>query len=217
MSSLCHYSGLLTDRTVVLFCAMMSKGDNTRSAILDHAGQLATTIGLEGVTIGRLADDLSLSKSGLFAHFRSKEELQVQTIERQRERFVTAVVMPVIGTTGGEPRVRALFERWMAWRKMNPGGCFFTAASFELDDRPGRPRERLAELQGEWLSSIAQVAQSAIRRGEFRAELDAEQWASECYGIMLSYHLAEQLLKDPNAEARARRSFDDLVTRSRAS
>jgi len=193
----------------------MSKGNKTRAAILDHAGELATAVGLEGVTIGRLADDLSLSKSGLFAHFRSKEELQMQTIEHQRERFVNAVVRPVLSTPGGEARVRALFEQWMTWRKMNPGGCFFTAASFELDDRPGRPRDRLAQLQGEWLQSIAKVAESAVKRGEFRADTDPAQWASECYGIMLSYHLAEQLLKDSGAEARARRSFEDLVTRSR--
>lgn len=195
----------------------MRKGERTRDSILDHAGALATTVGLEGVTIGRLAENLSLSKSGLFAHFQSKTELQLQTIEHQRGRFVEAVVAPVLAAEGGEPRVRALFERWMDWRRKQPGGCFFAAASFEVDDRPGPVRDRLAEVQREWLTSIGRVAQSAVKRGEFRAGLDPEQWASECYGIMLSYHLAEQLLKDPKAEARARRSFDDLITRSRPS
>lgn len=195
----------------------MRKGQTTRAAILDHAGSLATAVGLEGVTIGRLAGDLSLSKSGLFAHFRSKEALQLQTIEHQREKFVRAVVTPMLEAQGGLERVRVMFARWSAWRRSEPGGCFFAAASFEVDGRPGPVRDRLAAVQREWMESISRVAQSAVKRGEFRAGLDPEQWASECYGIMLSYHMAEQLLNDPKAEARARRSFDDLITRSRPS
>lgn len=194
----------------------MSKGAATRQSILSQAGRLATQIGLEGVTIGRLAEDLRLSKSGLFAHFRSKEELQMQTIDYQRERFVESVVAPVLATPGGEPRVVALFERWMAWRTEQPGGCFFAAASFELDDRPGPVRDRLAELQREWLETIARIAQSAVNRGAFRADLEPDLWAHEFYGMMLSYHLAEQLLRDPNATDRVRRAFGQLLARSRA-
>src|SRR5690242_16674372 len=130
---------------------MLRKGEVTRSAILDRAGAMATEVGLEGLTIGALASDLDMSKSGLFAHFRSKEELQMQVIERQREKFVDEVVRPVLSVPGGEPRVRALFERWLAWRGSQPGGCFFANASFELDDRPGPVRDRLAELQREWV------------------------------------------------------------------
>ncbi|HEY2805881.1 MAG TPA: TetR/AcrR family transcriptional regulator [Gemmatimonadales bacterium] len=194
----------------------MSKGNATRTAILERAGQLATEVGLEGMTIGRLADDLDMSKSGLFAHFRSKEELQMQIIERQRERFVEAVITPVLQAPGGEPRVRALFERWLEWRGSQPGGCFFTAASFELDDRPGPVRDLLASMQREWLESIARIAGSAVKRGYFRADLDTDEWAHEYYGLMLAYHLAEQLLRDPKAAPRVRRSFEQLLTRSRA-
>ena len=193
-----------------------NKGNTTRQAILAHAGLLATRVGLEGVTIGRLAEDLDLSKSGLFAHFRSKEELQVQTIEHQRVRFVETVVRPVLAAAGGEDRVRTLFDRWMAWRTSQPGGCFFAAASFELDDRPGPVRDRLAGLQREWLNTITRIAESAVKRGFFRAELDPELWAHEFYGMMLSYHLAEQLLRDPNATTRVHRAFDLLLARSRA-
>jgi len=194
----------------------MSKGDRTRQVILERAGRLATEVGLEGVTIGRLAEDLDLSKSGLFAHFDSKEDLQMQTIEHQRNKFITTVIQPMLRQDGGEPRLRALFEGWLAWRNAEPGGCFFAAASFELDDRPGQVRDRLAEIQKEWLGSIAKVCGSAIRRGYFRADLDPEQWAHELYGVMLSYHLAQQLLRDPNAETRLRRSFEDLLARSRS-
>lgn len=192
-----------------------TKGDTTRQSILSRAGTLAAEIGLEGVTIGRLAVELSLSKSGLFAHFRSKEELQLQTIEYQRQRFVTTVVEPIIRTPGGVERVRALFDYWMAWRTAQTGGCFFAAASFELDDRPGPVRDRLAELQRAWLASITRVAESAVQRGHFRADLDADLWAHEFYGMMLSYHLAEQLLRDPRATARVHRAFEQLVARSR--
>lgn len=194
----------------------MSKGLATRRVILSHAGRLATQVGLEGVTIGRLADDLELSKSGLFAHFRSKEELQVQTIDHQRERFIETVVRPIIKAPSGEARVRALFEYWMAWRTSQPGGCFFAAASFEVDDRPGPVRDRLAQAQREWLASIARIADSAVRQGYFLANLDTDLWAYEFYGMMLSYHLAEQLLRDPGAVARVRRAFEQLVARSRA-
>jgi AcrR family transcriptional regulator len=193
----------------------MSRSDLRRGAILDRSGLLATAIGLEGVTIGRLAEALDMSKSGLFAHFRSKEELQLQTVEHQRERFIEAVVKPVLAAPGGEPRVRTLFERWMAWRASQPGGCFFAAASFELDDRPGPVRDRLAEVQREWLLSVARIAESAVKRGHFRQDLDATMWAHEYYGMMLAYHLAEQLLRDPEALSRARRAFEELLTRSR--
>ena len=193
-----------------------TKGSTTRQAILAHAGLLATRVGLEGVTIGRLAEDLDLSKSGLFAHFRSKEELQMQTIEHQRVRFVESVVAPVLSASGGEQRVRALFDRWMEWRTSQPGGCFFAAASFELDDRPGPVRDRLAELQREWLQTITRIAESAVKRGWFRSDLDPELWAHEFYGMMLSYHLAEQLLRDPGATNRVHRSFELLLARSRA-
>jgi len=112
--------------------------------------------------------------------------------------------------------VQALFERWMAWRSEQPGGCFFAAASFELDDRPGTVRERIADLQREWLRTITRIAESAIKRGHFRADLDAELWAHEFYGFMLSYHVAERLLRDPGATSRVHRSFEQLVARSRA-
>ena len=195
---------------------MRTKGAATRQTILSHAGQLAASVGLEGVTIGRLAIDLHLSKSGLFAHFRSKEELQMQTIEHQRQRFVDMVVSPVLDTPGGEPRVLALFERWMAWRLDQPGGCFFAAASFELDDRPGPVRDRLAVLQRQWIDTITRIAESAVKHGAFRADLDAELWAHEFYGMMLAFHLAEHLLRDPSAMARTRRAFGQLLARSRA-
>ena len=193
----------------------MTRSSQRRSEILAHAGQVATHVGLEGLTIGRLADDLRMSKSGLFAHFRSKEELQLHTVESERTRFIELVVRPVLAEPGGKARVQAVFDRWLAWRASRPGGCFFAAASFELDDRPGPVRDLLARVQREWLDSLARIAGSAVSHGWFRASLDPDTWAWEFYGLMLSYHLAEQLLRDPGALRRVRLAFEELVARSR--
>src|SRR5882757_1144062 len=114
----------------------MGKGEVTRQAILERAASVATQLGLEGLTIGRLAEDLGLSKSGLFAHFQSKEALQLAVVEFAAERFVEAAVKPSFTASRGEPRVRALFDNWLAWARKSglAAGCFFVAAAAELDD-----------------------------------------------------------------------------------
>jgi len=195
----------------------MSKGAATRTTILAHAGRVASQIGLEGVTIGRLATDLALSKSGLFAHFKSKAELQLQLVEYEKQRFMDTVVTPAFREPPGEGRVRALFEYWLEWPKRSelPGGCFFVAASFELDDRPGPVRDRLADLQAEWFDTLARSAESAVKRGQFRPDLDPMTFAHEMYGLMLAGHLAMRLLRDPDGAPRTRRAFEQLVARSR--
>ncbi|HXI20661.1 MAG TPA: hypothetical protein VNH46_06230, partial [Gemmatimonadales bacterium] len=121
----------------------MSKGLETRDTILHHATQLASKVGLCGLTIGTLAEDLALSKSGLFAHIGSKEQLQILVLERAAHDFIEAVVRPALREPRGEPRIRALFERWLAWDRdgLLPGGCVFVAAASELDDRPGPVRD----------------------------------------------------------------------------
>jgi AcrR family transcriptional regulator len=196
----------------------MVKGAATRLSILTHAGRLASQVGLEGLTIGRLAADLALSKSGLFAHFKSKEELQLQLVEYERLRFLDTVINPAFEEPPGEERVRALFEHWLEWprRCEQPGGCFFVAASFEQDDRPGPVRDRLADLQAQWFDVLARSAESAVKRGQFRADLDPMTFAHEMYGLMLSGQLAMRLLRDPDAAERTRRVFEKLVARSRA-
>jgi AcrR family transcriptional regulator len=190
-----------------------SKGETTRSAILDHAVKLASQVGLSGITIGRLAQDLRLSKSGVFAHFQSKEALQVQVLETAAQRFVSEVVRPALAEPRGEPRLRSLFERWLNWAKsqQTPGGCLFVAASVELDDRPGPVRDRLVELQREWLALLGNVMRAGIAEKEFRPDTDLEQFAHDLYAVMLGYHHASRLLNDPRAEARAHAAFDSLL------
>ena len=195
----------------------MRKGEETKAAILGHAVQLATRIGLDGLTIGRLATDLGLSKSGLFAHFRSKEALQIQVLDAAAERFIDEVVRPAVREPRGEPRVTALFERWLAWTKSNsgPGGCLFVAAAAELDDRPGAVRERLVALQKGWLEMVGIVFSTGVAAGRFRSDLDPDEFAHDLYAIMLGFHHAARLMKDPRAEARAHGAFERLLATAR--
>ena len=196
----------------------MRKGDATHQAILDRATGLASAIGLEGLTIGALATELDLSKSGLFAHFQSKEALQLQVLDHGAAVFVENVVRPALVAPRGEPRMRTLFERWLDWARSSPlpGGCLFVQASVELDDRPGPVRDRLVEYQRQWLDVIATSLQKGIDAGAFRGDADAMQFAHDLYGVMLAYHHASRLLHDPQAETRARRAFDALLAAVRS-
>jgi AcrR family transcriptional regulator len=192
----------------------MRKGEATRDAIIERAIDLARRVGLEGLTIGRLADDLELSKSGLFAHFRSKEALQVQVLNGAAERFVATVLRPALAAPRGEPRLRALFEHWLTWER-RPGGCVFVQAAVDLDDREGPARDRLVQLQRDWLDAIATTARGAVREGHFRSSVDPVQFAHELNGVILAYHHAARLLRESNAEQRARTAFESLMRAAR--
>ena len=192
----------------------MGKGDATRAAILERGVQVATQTGLDGLTIGRLATELGLSKSGLFAHFRSKEALQIQVLDASAERFVREVVRPALREPRGERRLRAIFERWLAWTQTNsgPGGCLFVAAAAELDDRPGAVRERLVALQKGWLEILATVYRTGVEERQFRRDVEPDQFAYDLYSVMLGFHHAARLLRDPQADARANAAFERLIS-----
>lgn len=191
----------------------MRKGELTRQAILEQATGLASRVGLEGLTIGTLAEALHLSKSGLFAHFHSKEALQIQVVEHGAAVFIESVVRPALRAPRGTPRMEALFARWLEWSRSSPlpGGCLFVQAAVELDDRPGPLRDRVEAFQRQWLDVIATSLRKGIEAGVFRANTDPQQFAQDVYGVMLAYHHASRLLRDPRAEFRARRAFDALL------
>jgi len=195
----------------------MGKGETTRDTILRHAVGLASRVGLSGLSIGRLAQELDLSKSGLFSHFHSKEALQIQVLEYGAARFVENVVKPALEAPRGIPRIQALFDRWLAWSQSDPssGGCFFVAMVTDLDDRPGPSRDLLVKLQRSWMGFVAELVQSVVREGQFRPDTDPDQFANDMYGVMLAYHHASRLLDDPAAEVRARRALAALVDASR--
>ncbi|MBX3261463.1 MAG: TetR/AcrR family transcriptional regulator [Labilithrix sp.] len=196
----------------------MTKGDETKSAVLGSAIALASTLGLEGVTIGKLAEHVGMSKSGLFAHFSSKENLQVAILEEAVARFVALVVTPGLKQPRGEPRLRALFERWLAWSRADflPGGCIFVVASVELDDRPGPARDRLIASQKDWVDTLAHAARIAVEERHFRPDLDCEQLAHEMFSIAYGYHFLRRVFDPAGAEKRSRAAFERLVADARA-
>jgi AcrR family transcriptional regulator len=194
----------------------VGKGASTRTAILDDAVQVASEVGLSGLTIGRLAEHTHMSKSGLFAHFRSKEALELDVLEHARERFIDTVIRPALGVPRGESRVRALFDGWLSWMSdVLAGGCIFVAAAAELDDRPGPTRDALVRSERDWLELMATVAATAVTDGDFRADVDPEQFTYEMHGIMLAHHHASRLLRDDRAGERTRRAFENLVAAAR--
>jgi len=189
----------------------MTKGQDTKERILGEALDLVSTVGIEGLSIGELAKATEMSKSGLFAHFESKEALQLEVLRTGSAHFQETVVTPALREPRGEPRVRALFERWLAWETLRTGGCPFMAATFELDDRPGRLRDALETTQREWIDTLTKAILIAMDEGHFHTDIDADQLAYEIYGVFMAFHLFHRLLRDPNAHRRATDALDYLL------
>jgi AcrR family transcriptional regulator len=183
-----------------------AKGVRTREAILARAVDIASAQGLEGLTVGSLAEQLGMSKSGLFAHFGSKEELQLATVEMARQVFIDKVTRPAIAAPKGIPRLWSLIDHWLVLveKRVFEGGCFFTAASFEFDGRLGVVRDRIAEIMHEWIGAITRAVQGAQDAGHLDPKLDARRLAFEFHAIAIGAHWAHQLLEDRQAYSRAR-------------
>jgi AcrR family transcriptional regulator len=191
----------------------MSKGEATRDRIVDRAWRLASRDGLAGLSLGRLAAELGLSKSGLFAHFGSKQELEIEVLRIASEHFVEQVIRPALKAPRGVPRLRRMFKNWIAWANdpAVPGGCVFLAAATELDDASGPQRDFLVTTQATFLSTLEKAARIAVEEKQFRADLDCEQFAFEMLGVVLAYHHTRRLLRHPKAEARATSAFEALL------
>jgi AcrR family transcriptional regulator len=176
------------------------RGLKTRRAILRKAVNLASLEGLEGLTIGKLASALRISKSGLFAHFGSKEDLQCAVVDEARDIFVEKVVRPAYEFHGLK-RLRALCENWLSYgeEKVFPGGCFFSAASLEFDDRPGRVRDQIVELMRKWLGNLEHAARDAQLAGEIKKEADVRQLAFEIQALAMGANWSSRLFRDPSA------------------
>jgi AcrR family transcriptional regulator len=176
------------------------RGLKTRRAILRKAVNLASLEGLEGLTIGKLASTLQISKSGLFAHFGSKEDLQCAVVDTARDIFVEKVVRPAYEFHGLK-RLRALCENWLSYGegKVFPGGCFFSAASLEFDDRPGRVRDQIVVLMKKWLGNLEYAARDAQLTGELKKEVDVRQLAFELQALAMGANWSSRLFRDPSA------------------
>jgi AcrR family transcriptional regulator len=177
------------------------KGERTRQSILEHAVNLASLEGLEGLTIGRLADELGMSKSGLFAHFGSKEELQLATIEAAGERFINEVLRPVLTEPRGYPRLMAICRSWIEYirRDVFPGGCFFAAASFEFDGRPGTVRDAIVKAMDDWLNALDRAIVMAQEEGHIDPAVDSKQLSFELNSLFFGANFAHQLRQDKRA------------------
>lgn len=195
----------------------MTKGAETRERILDQAFRLAARDGLEGLSLSVLASEIGMSKSGLFAHFKSKEALQLELLKQAEADFEANVWRPALKAARGEPRLRKLFELWLAWadRPGMPGGCLFMAASIELDDRKGPARDLLVAEQKRNLASVAKAARLAVEAGHFARDLDCDQFAFEMNGILYSFNHYKRLLGDRAAITRAHKAFKALLEHSR--
>lgn len=184
------------------------KGVRTRQSILERAVDLASLEGLEGLTIGRLADELGMSKSGLFAHFGSKEELQIATIQTAAQRYIQEIYSEALHEPRGMPRLMAICDAWLSYirRGVFPGGCFFAAASFEFDGRPGPVRDLIVKMMHEWLGALDRAVRMAQEEGHIAADADASQLAFELNALFFGANFALHLLGDEDALERADRA-----------
>tara|TARA_B110000196_G_C21064846_1_gene624309 strand:+ start:615 stop:1235 length:621 start_codon:yes stop_codon:yes gene_type:complete len=191
----------------------MTKGAETKAAILQQAISMASVYGLEGLTIGRLATETRMSKSGLFGHFGSKEALQFAVLDTVIKDFSLRVVQPARKELTGKIQLKKLFTNWTQWISIDQrsGGCPLIAAAMELDDRPGELRDYLAKQQVEWLDCVRRMAQKAVSEDSLQIELDTRQFAFEFHGIGLSLNFSLRLLDDEEAPQRAYTAFAKLI------
>ncbi len=170
-------------------------------------------IGLESVTIGSLAQKTNLSKSGLFAHFNSKENLQIEILKYAEEEFTNSVLIPALKTPAGIPRIIKLIDLWIKWGARLTGGCIFVTAGIEYSDRPGKVRNYLIRQQTEWINSLKRVAVSAMKSGDFKPDIDPEQFAFDLYSLLLGFHFYHKIFSDPHTRNRQKMALDHLLTR----
>ena len=193
------------------------KGRQTHAAILDAALGLASHMGLEGLSIGALAELTGMSKSGVFAHFGSREELQIAVVREYHARFEAEVFAPAMAAPRGLPRLRALFERWL--RRVSQeidSGCIYISGAVEFDDRPGAVRDALAQMVQAWHRAMQRAIVQAVEQGHLPPDTDAQQMLFEIHGLVLALHHDARFLRTPGAVDRARAGFERILARSAA-
>lgn len=189
----------------------MKKGDETKQKILDIGFELASKLGLECLTIGTLAKAAGMSKSGLFSHFHSKENLQLNVMIHAGEIFRQDVILPALMTKAGIPRVRKVMEAWVEWTLRLSGGCIFVAAAAEYSDRPGPVRDCIRKQHEEWIDCLSRVAESAVRVGDFGPDTDCDRFAFELYSLILGFFLYHNSLGYDRVKDLLAGSFHRLV------
>jgi AcrR family transcriptional regulator len=188
------------------------KGDQTRAAIVEAALETASRDGLEGLTIGTLADQMHMSKSGVFAHFGSREDLQLAVLREYARRFIEEVLRPAVKKPRGLPRLQAILDRWVAFlaRELTRG-CIMIAGAVEYDDRPGPQHDAMVAIIAGWKAELLQAIRQAVQEGHLRADIDAQQMVFEIYGLMLAMHQDARLLRSAGSARRARTGLARLL------
>ena len=190
----------------------LMKGRQTRAAILDAALALAAHIGIEGLSIGALAEVTGMSKSGVFAHFGSREELQISVVREYHAKFEDEVFRPAMRAARGLPRLRALFDRWVRRVSVEiDSGCIYISGAVEFDDRPGPVRDALVTMVRTWQRALQRAIRAAVDEGHLRADTDAAQLLFEIHGLILALHHDARFLRHAGAEQRARVAFERLL------
>ena len=215
MSSL-HISNIAmatSSQTAAGSTKFMRKGELTRAAILDVALQLASRAGLEGLTIGVLADQMKMSKSGVFAHFGSREDLQIEVVKLYHSRFEQEVFIPSLQDPRGLSRLRAMFARWVKRVTVEiDSGCIYISGAVEYDDRPGSIRDQLVGMVMTWQNALHRAVQQSMETGELRADVDAWQLVYEMYGLILVLHHDARFLRIDGSVQRAEAGFERLIS-----
>jgi AcrR family transcriptional regulator len=195
--------------------ARRSKGEVSRAAILLAAAKLATTKGLDALSIGDLAAEVGMSKSGLYAHFKSKEELELATIETAADIFEREVLRPALAAPAGFPQLRALVDSFLAYleRRVFPGGCFFAAVAMELDTHPGRARDRVVEMQQKWQSLLRQCFLDGQALGKVDAGADVAQAVFETHAALMAANFLFVLMNDPTPLTQGRKAVENVLAR----
>jgi AcrR family transcriptional regulator len=196
----------------------LRKGEQTRAAILDVALELASRDGLEGLTIGLLAEKMKMSKSGVFAHFGSREDLQIEVVRLYHTRFEQDVFYPSIKEVRGLPRLQSMFARWVKQVTVEIAlGCIYISGAVEYDDRPGAIRDHLVAMVQAWRDALERSIKQAVEQGHLRADLDVSLMVYEIYGLILALHHDARFLNIPGSVDRAQASFSRLIESYRPS
>lgn len=192
----------------------LPKGQQTKAAIVDTALRIAAQVGLEGLSIGALAEAMGMSKSGVFAHFGSRDELQIAVVREYYARFEEQVFEPAVQQARGLPRVRALFDHWMRFTSAElDSGCIFISGAVEFDDRPGPVRDALIEAVGAWQDAMIRAVAQARQEGHLVADADERQITFEIHALILALHYDARFLQQPGATQRAVRGFNNILAR----
>jgi AcrR family transcriptional regulator len=193
------------------------KGEKTKAIIVDAALGLATQIGLEGLSIGALAEVTGMSKSGVFAHFGSREELQISVVREYHARFEQEVFFPAMDVKRGLPRLQALFANWMKRTSVEiDSGCIYISGAVEFDDRPGPVRDAIASSVRTWLAAMDRAVRQAQESNQLSAQADPSQILFEIHGLILALHYEARFLKSPGSIERALKGFDSILQRNAA-